>query len=187
MSYAWAIVYDLESENLRVFRGTDMFDKVRCARVTCATLLHSLGVQCTESVILVPPERASQIEAKIARVRQIYEQLNETLANNGFSIRLRPIIEVISLTQEQTSHLMPIAERRLLTSLDSAIDSVSRIIDELNNITEENRRRRIRVNLRRMANNWSRIFEVARQLGIDIQRDYHMLVELIVEALERCQ
>jgi len=47
-TYIKAVVYDLESENMNVFRGSPMFDVVRTARVKCVLLLHGLGVPCTE-------------------------------------------------------------------------------------------------------------------------------------------
>jgi hypothetical protein len=90
------------------------------------------------------------------------------------------------LTQSQTERLIPLAHRRLLASLDRALDHVSEIIDNLEAITEQVRLRRVKANLRRLANNWSNIFEVARRLGIDLSRDYNMLVNLIDEALSRC-
>jgi hypothetical protein len=43
-TYIKAVVYDLESENMNVFRGSPMFDVVRSARVKCVLLLHGLGV-----------------------------------------------------------------------------------------------------------------------------------------------
>jgi len=50
-SYIKAVVYDLESENMNVFRGSPMFDVVRSARVKCVLLLHGLGVPCTIYII----------------------------------------------------------------------------------------------------------------------------------------
>jgi hypothetical protein len=47
-SYIKAVVYDLESENMNIFRGSSMFDVVRTARIKCVLLLHSLGIPCTE-------------------------------------------------------------------------------------------------------------------------------------------
>jgi len=185
-TYVKAVVYDLESENMNIFRGSNVFDLVRTARVKCVLLLHSLGVPCTESVILVAPNKAEHVDRVIAIVRQTYDRLNEQLSANGYNIRLKPIVEVLDLTTVQATRLIPLAERRLLSSLDRAIDHVSRIIDDLEAITEEVRRRRIRANLRRLANNWSRIFDMSRRLGIDLSRDYETLVDLIDEALSRC-
>jgi hypothetical protein len=80
---------------------------------------------------------------------------------------------------------MPIAYRRLISALDEAIEHVNRVIDELAAISDEARLGRIRFNLRRFRDNWERIHEYARSLGIDITRDYEALVDLIDEALRR--
>jgi hypothetical protein len=185
-TYIKAVVYDLESENMLVFRGSPVFDMVRTARIKCVLLLHGLGVPCTESVILVAPNKAEHVDRTIALCRQIYERLNEQLRANGFNVRLEPIIQVLDLTTVQYTRLLPLAERRLMSSLDRAIDHVSRLIDDLEAITEEARLRRARINLRRLANNWSRINDMARRLGIDLSRDYETLVDLIDEAITRC-
>jgi hypothetical protein len=185
--YVKAVVYDLESENLTVFNNTDMKDYVRSCRVRCVQILHSLGVQCTESVVLIAPSKVEDIPRAVERVRQLYNALNETLRRNNFNVELRPIIEVLELTTDQANRLIPIAERRLIAALDAAIDHVNEVIESLNEITEASRRLRIRANLRRLLSNWQRIFEFSRQLGIDISRDYQYLVDLIDSAIERCE
>ena len=180
------VVYDLESENMNVFRGSNVFDMVRTARIKCVLLLHSLGIPCTESVILVSPNKAEHVDRTIAMCREIYDRLNEQLRANGFNVRLQPLVQVLDLNTVQYTRLLPLAQRRLMSSLDRAIDRVSQIIDDLEAITDEARLRRARINLRRLANNWNRIISMARQLGIDLSTDYNVLVELIDEALRRC-
>jgi hypothetical protein len=181
-----ALVYDLASENMNIFRGSNVFDLVRTARIKCVLLLHGLGVPCTESVILVAPNKTQYVDRTIALVNETYERLNEQLRANGFNVRLQPIIQVLDLNTVQYTRLLPLAQRRLMSSLDRAIDHVSRLIDDLEAITEEARLRRARINLRRLANNWNRIISMARQLGIDLSTDYNVLVDLIDEALRRC-
>jgi hypothetical protein len=183
--YVRAVVYDLGSENMQIFSNTNVYDKVRSIRVRSVQLLHSLGVQCTESVILVSPSRVEDVERVITRVKALYLGLNTYLRSNGFDVELRPIIEVLDLTQSQFERLMPIAYRRLISALDEAIEHVNRVIDELAAISDEARLGRIRFNLRRFRDNWERIHEYARSLGIDITRDYEALVDLIDEALRR--
>jgi len=185
--YVKAVVYDLESENQIVFSNSEMKDYVRSCRVRCVQILHSLGVQCTESVVLIAPSRVEDIPRAVERVRQLYNALNETLRRNNLNVELRPIIEVLELTTDQANRLIPIAERRLIAALDAAIDHVNEVIESLNEITEASRRLRIRANLRRLSSNWQRIFEFSRQLGIDISRDYQYLVDLIDSAIERCE
>jgi hypothetical protein len=185
-SYIKIVVYDLGSENLKIFRNTQVIDLVRTARVRCVQLLHKLGIPCTESVILVAPDRAQHVDRTIAKVKEIYEILNSQLRDNGFDISLKPLIEVLDLNAAQYTRLLPLAERRILSSLDRTIDRVSRLIDELETITDEARLRRIRNNLRRLANDWVRINNIARELGIDLSRDYSILVELIDDAQRGC-
>jgi len=181
-----AVVYDLPSENMRIFRLSDVRDKVRSVRVRSVQILHALGVQCTESVILIPRDRVQHISEVIGSVNGAYSRLEEWLRDQGYYIDMQPIIEVLDLTREQVDRLIPIANRRLIRQLDRAINSVSSLIDELAEITQEARLRRVRANLRRLRNNWSDIFSLATQLGIDISTDYRLLIELIDQAMERC-
>lgn len=176
-----ALVYDLPSENIRGI-SEEARNAIRRVRVRSVQLLHALGVQCTESVILIPQNNRETIDSAIERVMRSYIELSRDLERMGVYGFRRPIIRTLNLTQEQKTALLPIAKRRLLEELDRTIDSVSNIIDTLNDIVEETRRRRIRNSLSRIRRNWNRIFNVAQQLGIDISRDYEFLVELLDEA-----
>ena len=172
------VVYDLPSENKGIYSNEQKAD-IRRVRVRATQLLHMLGVQCTESVILVPRSRVNQINNTIEIVMSKYQELNRIL--NG--ILGLPIIRVLDLTVEQRESLIPIAKRRLVNELDRTINLVSRAIDELNEIVEQSQRRKIINRLRRLRRNWSRIFDIANELGIDISQDYEYLVSLIDEAL----
>ena len=178
-----AVVYDLPSENQRVLADPEVKRKVRSVRVWSITLLHRLGVACTESVVLVPPSRAERIEATVNRVLQLYRDLEDWVTERGIRVELEPIIRVLSLSNNQARELLPIAERRLLETIDNAIDRVSRVLDEIREITDENRRRRVRYGLNRLSREIDRLYEVARELGIDITRDYEYLVQLIDQAI----
>jgi len=179
-----ALVYDLPSENLRNI-SEEAKRTIRRVRVRSVQLLHALGVQCTESVILIPIENRDQITTTIDRVNSMYRELIQNLEQLGIYGFRTPIIRTLNLTQEQKTTLLPIAKRRLLEELDRTIESVNEIIDSLNEIVEESRRRRIRNNLSRIRRNWNRIFNIAQQLGIDITRDYEFLVEMLEEAYRR--
>ena len=178
-----AIVYDLPSENQRQLRDPEIKRKVRSVRVWSITLLHRLGVICTESVVLVPPSRVDKIERTINRVYELYRDTEEWISGRGVRVELEPIIRVLSLSNNQARELLPIAERRLLETIDNAIDRVSRVLDEIREITDENRRRRVRYGLNRLSREIDRLYEVARELGIDITRDYEYLVQLIDQAI----
>ena len=178
-----AIVYDLPSENQRQLRDPEIKRKVRSVRVWSITLLHRLGVICTESVVLVPPSRVDKIEGTVRRVYELYSDLEEWISGRGVRVELEPIIRVLSLSGSQARELLPIAERRLLETIDNSIERVSRILDEIREITDENRRRRVRYSLNRLSREIDRLYEVARELGIDITRDYEYLVQLIDQAI----
>jgi len=173
------VVYDLPSENQLGYQPSEKAD-IRRVRVRATQLLHMLGVQCTESVILVPRSRVNQINNIIQIVMNKYQELDNRL-NNTLGL---PIIRVLDLTIEQKEELIPIAKRRLIRELDRTINLVSRAIDELNETIEARERRKIINRIRRIARNWSRIFDIANELGIDLSRDYEYLVSLIDEALE---
>ena len=176
-------MYDLPSENQRQLRDPEIKRKVRSVRVWSITLLHRLGVICTESVVLVPPSRVDKIEGTVRRVYELYSDLEEWISGRGVRVELEPIIRVLSLSGSQARELLPIAERRLLETIDNSIERVSRILDEIREITDENRRRRVRYSLNRLSREIDRLYEVARELGIDITRDYEYLVQLIDQAV----
>jgi hypothetical protein len=184
--YVKVIVYDLGSENLKVFENTREKELVRCARVKCVQLLHNLGIQCTESVILIAPSNVDKVDRVIARVKEIYDQLNDRLVNDGFNVVLKPIIQVLDLTQVQTSRLLPLAHRRLVSLIDRTIDNLSSLIDNISSIDENTRKRKVRRNIMRLASAWRSLYDMARELGIDITRDYNALVDMIEEALAWC-
>jgi flagellin-specific chaperone FliS len=174
-----AVVYDLGSENVKSLSETQLKRLVRSKRIRSVQLLHSLGLECTESVILVPSNNFSKIDTTIQKVEAIYRQLNETLRSNNIDIELQPIIKVLDITREQKEALIPLAKRRLIELLDNSIERVNGIISSLDEIEEEVRRRKILSNLLRLRSNWNRIFEIAQQLGIDISRDYQVLIDMI--------
>jgi hypothetical protein len=177
------LVYDLPSENQILINNILIKEKIRSKRVRAIQLLHSLGIPCTESVIIVPRENFNKIDNIVNRVIEIYNSLKNDNEIRDLDINLEPIIRVLDLNREQIDQLIPIAKRRLINTLDEAINRVNEILDSLNEITEESRRKRIIRNLRRLKNNWSAIFEIANRLGIDITRDYEYLINLIDSAL----
>jgi len=173
------LVYDLPSENKNILQQEEKRD-VRRARVRSVQILHALGIQCTESVILVPRSKISEIANVVSVVIRKYQELNNRL--NG--VLGLPIIRALDLTGEQKEALIPIAKRRLVNELDRTINLASRAIDELNEIVEQEEQRKIINRIRRIARNWDRIYDIANELGIDLSRDYEYLVSLIDEALE---
>jgi len=177
------VVYDLPSENYKIFQQNDLFEKVRNVRVKCVYKLHSLGLQCTESVILVSPSRIHQINEVIAEVEEAYTRLSGEV-NVNFLI---PVIRVLDLTREQQETFTLLAKRRLVETIDSTINRISELIDCIEEITEETRRRTLRYRLNQLKREWNSILEASRELGIDVFRDLEYLIDLIDDARGRLE
>jgi hypothetical protein len=132
---------------------------------------------------LVLSNQFSKIGSVVSKIERIYENLNGVLRSNNIDLQLRPIIRILDISREQKEALIPLAERRLLELLDNSIERVNAILSSLSEIEEEVRRRKILNNLRRLRLNWNRIFEIARELNIDISRDYQVLIDMIDSAI----
>jgi hypothetical protein len=179
----YVLVYDLPSENHNIFAIPSVHTLVRNTRVTSTYLLHSLGVQCTESVILVPRENAHKINTVIETVKQNYMSLWNQVREMGLRIEIDPLIRVISVTGEQLSTFRDLAERRLRERIEEAIVRLERISNEIHEITEEEKRRQIRRRLTVERREWVEIERLARSLGINMGGDFTRVIELIDEAL----
>jgi len=180
---AYIVVYDLPSENHNIFAIPNINSLVRNTRVTCTYLLHSLGVQCTESVVLIPRENAHKINTVIETVKQNYNRLWNTIREMGLRIEIDPLIRVISVTGEQFSTFKELAERRLRERIEEAISRLQRIYNEIHEISEEEKKRQIRRRLTVERREWVEIERLARSLGINLSGDFSRIVELIDETL----
>jgi hypothetical protein len=180
---ALVLVYDLPSENHNIFAIPNINSLVRNTRVTCTYLLHSLGVQCTESVILVPRENATRVNTVIETVKQNYNRLWNQIREMGLRIEIDPLIRVIQITGEQFNTFRELAERRLRERIEEAIVRLERISNEIHEITEEEKRRQIRRRLSAERREWVEIEQIARSLGINLAGDFSRVIQIIDEAL----
>jgi len=181
------VAYDLPSEHLTALRDDDNRKKVRALRLRCVYRLHNLGLQTTESVILVPRSRTDRIEGVVRYVYSEYEALESELRDQGVGVELVPLIEVIPITQAQVSRFRILAERRLRNVLDSSIDNICRLLEQIEEIAERERRRRLRYRLNRLNVEFSSVEEAAQELGIDLSRDFDYLFDLLNTAIRRLE
>jgi len=177
------VVYDLPSENYRHIRTGEYVNKVRAVRVWSTYKLHSLGVECTESVILVSPSRLDNVERAIHEVNERYARLREETR----LYELVPRIEVLPRYQDQIDPLKRHAEHRIMQRIDETVERVSGLLETIHEITEEARRRTLRYRLNRLAREWNTINELARELGINLTRDIEYLISLIEDASRRAR
>jgi hypothetical protein len=180
---AFVLVYDLPSENHNIFGAPHVNNLVRNTRVTCTYMLHSLGVQCTESVILVPRENATRVNTVIENVMESYRRLWNTIREMGLRIEISPLIRVIQITGEQFNTFRELAERRLRERIEEAITRLTRISEEIHEITEEEKRRQIRRRLTVERREWLEIERLSRELGINLSGDFSRVIQIIDEAL----
>jgi len=170
------LVYDLPSENQNITRSRGCAEKVRNTRVMCTYRLHSLGLQCTESVILISPSQLERVDEVVTEVENLYMRLRE---ETGIS-SLTPIIRILGLTQEQQDTFTILAKRRLLERIDETIDRVTNILNMIDEMTDEARRRQLRYRLNQLEREWTSVSQICRELGIDVNRDLGYLLELII-------
>jgi mevalonate kinase len=181
------LVYDLPSENFKALENTPEKDKVRNVRVQCVQKLHSLGLQCTESVILVTPSRLSRVNEVIERVFRKYEELKREISHIIPQNNFNPIIRVLDLTQDQQQTFILLAKRRLMERIDESIERINEIIIAIDEITQEERRRALRYRLNQLAKEWNTVLEASQELGIDVSRDLEYLLDLIDNAKGRLE
>ena len=177
------VVYDLVSENWRVLRDSELKDKLRAARIRATSLLHGLGILCTESVILVNGGRLQEVNRVIEEVRRTYDAvLSEVERTLGVAFP-RPIIRVLGLTAEQYDAFREMAERRLREAIDSNIDRVSSLSERLEDVRGSANVKNLIASLRKLKREWIRIRENVIALGIPLSDDIDYLIQLIDDVM----
>jgi hypothetical protein len=183
------IAYDLPSENqLHISRNgksTEIYSKVRSTRVVCTYSLHGLGLMCTESVILVSPSKFGEVDKVVEKVKNSYEELNKWLKDNNVEVIGDPLIKVIKVNREQKEDLVPLAERKVKERLDELIELIVNLINELESMVEEERRKKIEYNVNKQMRELSRIETFCRELGISTNHKLELLGELYNQALSK--
>jgi hypothetical protein len=183
LGFNFIVVYDLISENWRILRDSELRDKLRAARIKATSLLHNLGVLCTESVILVSGNRREEIERAISEIDRIYDSvLTEVEGALGVEFP-RPVIRVLRLDQEQYNAFRELAERRLREAIDSNIDRVSSLVERLEDLRGSTNIRNLLVSLRKLKREWLRIKNHVIALGIPLWEDIDYLIEMIDSAI----
>jgi len=181
----YIIAYDLPSENYKHIVNTEAYVKVRAVRVSSTYRLHSLGIESTESVILVSPSKNQYISEVVNSVYRDYNELNKWLREKGYIELPNPLIKVIKLTSEQKEDFKTLAERKLKERLDSIIESLANLINEVENIIEEEKRKRIEYNLRKQQKELEKLEKLAKELGVESNHKFELLTQLYNNAYEK--
>jgi len=170
------LVYDLPSENVKSYPN-DIKSRVRSVRVTCTRLLHNLGVQATESVILVAPSKLKYVDSIITIVNEMYSKLN---------LLLQPTIVVLPITESQQNTLNVLAQKRIDEQVEEATKRVSVLLKNIENINDEKTKKKIKKSTLELRRAYITLKQFCEELGLNTKKiDY--LIENIDNALERMQ
>lgn len=191
------VLWDFPSENQWFFKPQKYERKatlkhkkwgktlVRNKRISATTLMYKLGLAATQSAILVAKQNISKIKETIDIVRAIYEALNKQLVLEGFPPVGNPHIDNVPIIHTQFVTFKDRAQRILIEKLDKQIDDLALKMEQLVNITENNRKKhvnRIKGHIRDL----DKTDRLARELGINVHES-DLLAEMLGKALQNLQ
>lgn len=185
MQEGFIVAYDLPSENRKEIVDSEAYTLVRATRVYSVYRLHSLGVECTESVIMVSPSMNSEVSKTIENVYGKYRELNRRLKSKGLTELPEPLIKTIKLTSEQKIDFKTLAERRLKEKLDEAIERLANLLEEVENIVEEEKKKRIEYNVNRQRKELERVKKYAEELNLECNNKFELLEQLYSRVVEK--
>jgi len=180
-SEGYVLVYDLPSENRIDLNDKRAREKVKNLRIRATRRLHSLGLTCTQSVILLGKKRVEDAKKAVREIEKEYQGMARELQIPRFY----PIIRIIMVRGTQYDSFKEIAEHALKERLDELIDRVSGLIAEIDQIEEEARLRKVEAGIKRGIRELERIEEMARELGISTNHKLDLLSSLYKKALEK--
>jgi len=170
------IVYDLPSENVKSYPN-DVKSRVRSVRVTSTKILHNLGVQATESVVLVAPSKQKYVDSIIKIVNEMYGKLN---------LLLQPTIVVLPITESQQNTLNVLAQKRIDEQVEEATKRVSTLTKNISNINDENTRKKMKKSLLELRRAYITLKQFCEELGLNTKK-LSDLIEIVDNALEHMQ
>jgi hypothetical protein len=183
----YIIPYDLPSENFLFLKNSKLVSKIRNERIRAIYYLHSLGVLATNSVILVPTSKVDKIDKVIEKVNNIYNELNIEVKKELNRELGKPIIKKVPIVETQFLSFKELAEKQLKERLDSKIESLSKLLNEIENITEEEKRKRIANNLYKTEREVNELEKIAKELGLESNHKFSLISELIYQALKELE
>jgi flagellin-specific chaperone FliS len=183
----YIIPYDLPSENFLFLKNSKLVAKIRNERIRAIYYLHNLGVLATNSVILVPTSKVDKIDKVIDKVNEIYNSLNAEVKKELNKELGKPIIKKIPIVYSQFLSFKELAEKQLKEKLDNKIESLSKLLNEIENITDEEKRKRIAQNLYKTEREISELEKIAKELGLESNHKFSLISELIAQALKELE
>lgn len=179
------IVYDFPSENITRFESVEQRRRVGDTRIRACRLLRGVGLNATDSLILVPKELVKKAEDRVASVKRLYRELEAEFKNNGVDIRLEPEIRLLPLDREQFNELLPMARRRVLARLQRGRGIIENYLQWLSTNIDSVDKKRVLSNVVHLLNDLRRMCEQAKMLGINAFTEYKKIEELVESGIRR--
>lgn len=173
------LVYDLTSENSQFAKKNNIQKQLRRIRISCTRLINSIGVQCTESVIIVYPQFFDSINDVISKV---YEKYNTFCRNYDISIP-QPHITLLTIPQNQADGLLQITKNHLIKNIDSNINNLCAIFDCLQIKNYDIDIKKIVKHIRKIKNEWLRIKSYIITLNINLDDEINYLISICNDIL----
>ena len=182
----YMVVYDLPNEDRVAFKyDASARGVVKRLRINSIRKLGKYGLQCTESVLIVPRTLIDKMKKTIEEIRFTYRDAKEHLLKN-YEEELEPEIYVIPLIGEQTEALKTIAVKRLVDKLEKIIQRLLRLTVEIEEL-EEDEKKKVRYNVKRVLRELEHTQDIIEELGIEsvkLKEKFRLAEEVIREVLE---
>lgn len=178
------LVYSLP--RIEGLKDENIVSVVRKTRDKSRKILTGIGLRCNRAgtLILVPPSNVDAAYRAISNVEELYAKLADVVKPDLLA-KLNPIIKIMDLADAQTEQLIPLAQRILSVTIEREISRVNVLLNELPNIRNEDKLRRIRARLNGLVRNWNKIYGHANELNINISEEYKQLKDLLTKALHK--
>jgi len=163
---SFLVVYDIPSGNRVDLENPEHVHRVETVRSKATQLFHKLGVQTTESVILISPERENRVDETVELVKKWYGDLERQLHKEGLDIELEAIIEVLGLSSKQTEAYKKLA----VNFIEKKAGDSGRYCERVFNGLEENRSAKsilkILKNLEKHRRSWAEIQKLCCEMKL---------------------
>ena len=136
----------------------------------------------TSSVILVPYSKTNRIDEVIAKVNEIYREVNEALRREGFSSIGLPVIKKIPIVETQLISFRDLAERQLKERLDEKIEELVEMIQRIKEGLGEAKAKKIKHDLKGLRREMDSLEKIANELGIEASQ-FALIGQLINQAI----
>lgn len=181
------VAYDLPSENIKALKHSGFYHQVESVRSTSVQFFHKLGVQTTESVILIAPEHEKQVKETIELVTKLYAGLQHDLNVAKIDVKLDPMIRIIGLSSAQTRAYRDLAVRYIEKKAAESGDYLEAVMERLEELKSPKAIRKALKNLERHRKGWAEIQSLVCELSLSNDWDIPRILNQIDRVISRVE